>query len=107
MIRDGYDVFLFCMNNVFILFYNGSIILGGFSVLLAFSFSSSVLIVSLLIIESFNCCLISSLLNILVFLVFSEPFLNCKRKKLTTKQKNLKHLLQTKNALSNLILRLY
>ena len=78
----------------------------GFSALSAFSFNSSVLNISLLVMESINCFLISSLLNLFVFLVFSEPSCSCKQKNnpYTT---NLKHHLQTKNAMCNVILRLY
>ena len=78
----------------------------GISALSAFSFKSAVSIISLSIIESINYFLISSLLSILVFLVFSEPFFSCKQKNnhYTT---NIEHHLQTKNAMCNLILRLY
>ena len=75
----------------------------GFSV---FLFNSSVLIISLLVMESISCCLISSFLSGLVFVMFSEPFCSCKQKndRYTT---NIKHPLHTKNTMGNLILRLY
>ena len=68
----------------------------GFSALSGLSFNSSASIISLLIMESINCFLISSLLDPLVFLVFSESLCNCKPKNnhYTT---NLKHPLHTKN----------
>ena len=79
----------------------------GFSTLSAFFFNSSVLfsVISLLIMESISCFLISSLLIRLLFLVFSETFCSYKQKNnhYTT---NLKHPPQTKNAMHNLILRL-
>ena len=73
----------------------------GFSALSDFSFNSSASIKSLFIMESTNCCLISSLLSFLVFLVFSEHIFSCKQKNnlYTT---NLKHPLQTKNAMCNI-----
>ena len=68
----------------------------GFSALSGLSFNSSASIISFLIMESINCFLISSLLDPLVFLVFSESLCNCKPKNnhYTT---NLKHPLHTKN----------
>ena len=58
-----------------------------FSTLSAFSFGSSVSILSLLIKELFSCCVISFLQSFLIFLALSEPFLNYKPKK-QKKQKN-------------------
>ena len=52
----------------------------GFSTLSGFSFSSSVSITSLIVMESISCFLISSLVNRLVFLVFSEPLHSYKQK---------------------------
>ena len=69
----------------------------GFSTLSAFLFNSSVSIIPLLIMESINCFLISSLVSLLVFLVFSEPFCGCKQKMTTIPQR--------KNVMCNLILR--
>ena len=52
----------------------------GLPALSARSFNFSVSIVSLFTMESINCSFISSLLNLLVFLVFLEPFCSCKQK---------------------------
>ena len=46
-----------------------------------FFFNSSVSIISLLIMESISCFWISSLLSLLLFVVFSEPFCSCKQTK--------------------------
>ena len=77
-----------------------------FSTLSALSFNSSVSILSLFIIELIICCLISSLLNLLILLGFSELFLNINKKN-NHYTANLKHPIHTKNAMCNLILRLY
>ena len=57
-----------------------------FSTSPAILFSSCVSTVLLLNIESTNCFLISSLLSLLVFLVFSELFRSCKQKMTTIPQ---------------------
>ena len=77
-----------------------------FPILLAFLFNSSVSILSSLIKESISCCLIWSLLNLLIFLALSELFFNYKQKN-NDETANLNHPVQRKNAMSNLILRLY
>ena len=68
----------------------------------AFWFSFTVSVISLLTMESVNCFLIPSLLSRLVFLL-SEPCCCYKKPHYTT---NMKHSLQTKNAMHNVILRL-
>ena len=77
-----------------------------FSALSAFSVYSSPSVILVLIIEYINCCLIFCLLSLLVFLAFSEPCFNHKPKN-NHYTANLKHFLQTENAMRNLILRLY
>ena len=70
----------------------------------AFSSNSPVSIISLLIMESINCFLIFFLLSLLVFFVVLEPFC-CYKQKSNHYNTNLKHPLQTKNAMCSLILR--
>ena len=76
----------------------------SFSALSTFSFNYFASIISLLIMESISCFLISNLLSLLVFFVTLEPFCSCKPKN-SDFTKNIKHPLQTKNAMHNL--RLY
>ena len=99
MICYGYNIFLFCVTSYCFVIAVAS---SGFSIFSDFSFNSSVSILSLMVMELISSFLISSSLSRLAFFL-SESF--CSYTKNNHYTTNLKHRLQTKNAMCNIVLK--